>query len=225
MRTSWAGWSASSRTSRPVVLEALLAALAVERIAAPLASIVAALGHIGDPGTLARLFPLADHRSAEVRLAVAFAVATISPQPLAPEARTALIRLSRDTDPEVRDWATFGLGTLSDVDGPDVRAALLARAEDAHHEARAEALFGLAVRRDPRAVPHLIRALQSPLVGGLEVDAAAAAADPRLLPALLGASTFWRRGRGPPPSSHRPLLRNGIGPPSFHDDGAPLRPI
>jgi hypothetical protein len=30
----------------------------------------------------------------------------------------------------------------------------------------------------------LIRALQSPLVGGLEVDAAAAAADPRLLPAL-----------------------------------------
>jgi hypothetical protein len=30
----------------------------------------------------------------------------------------------------------------------------------------------------------LIRALQSPWVGGLEVDAAAAAADPRLLPAL-----------------------------------------
>ena len=119
-----------------------------------------------------------------MRLAVAFAVATVSPQPLAPEARTALIRLSRDVDPEVRDWATFGLGTLSDADGPDVRAALLARAEDAHHEARAEALFGLAVRHDPRAVPHLIRALQSPLVGGLEVDAAAVAADPRLLPAL-----------------------------------------
>ena len=33
-------------------------------------------------------------------------------------------------------------------------------------------------------MPHLIRALQSPAVGGLEVDAAAAAADPRLLPAL-----------------------------------------
>jgi len=166
------------------VLEALLAALAVERIAAPLASIVAALGHIGDPGTLRRMFSLADHENAEVRLAVAFALATVSPQPIAPETRTALIRLSRDSDPEVRDWATFGLGTLSDADGPDVRAALLDRAEDDHHEARAEALFGLAVRRDPRAVPHLIRALQSPLVGGLEVDAAAAAADPRLLPAL-----------------------------------------
>jgi HEAT repeat protein len=163
---------------------ALQAALSVETASAPLASIVAALGHIGDPCTLAQVFRLADDPSAEVRLAVAFAVATISPQPLAPEARGALIGLSSDIDPEVRDWATFGLGTLSDADGPDVRAALLARAEDAHHEARAEALFGLAVRHDPRAVPHLIRALRSPLVGGLEVDAAAAAADPRLLPAL-----------------------------------------
>jgi hypothetical protein len=170
--------------SGPVVGEALLAALAIEKAATARASIVAALGHLGDAGTLGRVFPLAADASAEVRLAVAFAVATISPQPLAPEARTALIRLSRDEDPEVRDWATFGLGTLSDDDGPEIRAALLARAEDAHHEARAEALFGLAVRRDPRAVPHLIRALRSPLVAGLELDAAAAAADPRLLPAL-----------------------------------------
>jgi HEAT repeat protein len=162
----------------------LSAALTVEQEPAPLASIVAALGHVGEPGTLGRVFPLADDPNPEVRLAVAFTVATVSPQPLESEGRVALIRLSRDADPEVRDWATFGLGTLSDADGPDVRAALLERTEDANHEARAEALFGLAVRHDPRAVPHLIRALQSPLVGGLEVDAAAAAADPRLLPAL-----------------------------------------
>jgi len=169
---------------RAAIIEALLAALAVEKAAAPTASIVAALGHLDDPGTLSFIFPFALHPNAEVRLAVAFAAATLSRQPLEPEARMALIRLSQDCDPEVRDWATFGLGTLSGADGPDVREALLARAEDAHHEARAEALFGLAVRRDPRAVPHLIRALQSSLVGGLEVDAAAAAGDPRLLPAL-----------------------------------------
>ena len=171
-------------TNRADIEAALLTALAVEKAAASTASIVAALGHVGDPNTLGVIFPLSLHPTAEVRLAVAFALATVSPQPLEPEARMALIRLSQDCDAEVRDWATFGLGTLSDADGPDVRAALLARAEDANHEARAEALFGLAVRRDPRAVPHLIRALQSPLVGGLEVDAAAAAGDPRLLPAL-----------------------------------------
>lgn len=170
--------------SKCAVQAAVVAAIAVEKSPGPLASILAALGHIGDAGPLGLVFLHAANPNAEVRLAVAFTVATISPQPLAPEARTTLIGLSRDKDPEVRDWATFGLGTLSDADGPDVRAALLARAEDAHHEARAEALFGLAVRHDPRAVPHLIRALQSPLVGGLEMDAAAAAADPRLLPAL-----------------------------------------
>jgi HEAT repeat protein len=169
---------------KPSMLPILMSALSVEADHAAVASMVAALGHIGDPGVLGGVFPLADHPAAAVRLAVAFTIATLSPQPLAPEARNALICLSRDCDPEVRDWATFGLGTLSDVDGPDVRAALLARAEDAYHDTRAEALFGLAVRRDPRAVPHLIRALQSPTVGGLEVDAAAAAADPRLLPAL-----------------------------------------
>jgi hypothetical protein len=170
--------------ARCVVLEALLRALDLETAAAPLASAVAALGHVGDAGALGRVFPLAVNESAEVRLAVAFAVATMSPQPPAREARAVLISLSRDANPEVRDWATFGLGTLSDADGPDVRAALLARAEDAYRETRAEALFGLAVRRDPRAVPHLIRALESLTVDGLEVDAAAAFADPRLLPAL-----------------------------------------
>jgi HEAT repeat protein len=170
--------------TRPVALVALLQSLELEKAAAPLASIVAALGHIGDAAALGRLFALAVHENPEVRLAVAFAVATISPQPLIAEARAALIRLSRDANPEVRDWATFGLGTLSSADGPDVRAALLARAEDAYQGTRAEALFGLAVRRDPRAVPHLIRALESPMAGGLEVEAAAAAADPRLLPAL-----------------------------------------
>jgi len=169
---------------RDTVVGSLLTAMSIERASGPKASIVAAIGHLDDPGCLCRVFPLAEDPAAEVRLAVAFTVATISPQPLAPEARTALIGLSRDADPEVRDWATFGLGTLSYADGPDVRAALLARADDANPEARAEALFGLAVRRDPRAVPHLIRALQSPMVGVLEVDAAAAAADPRLLPAL-----------------------------------------
>jgi HEAT repeat protein len=159
-------------------------ALAVERHPAPVASIVAALGHVGDPATLDLVYPLVAHASAEVRLAVAFAVATLSLQPIGPQSRTALIRLSRDPNSEVRDWATHALGTLSDADGPDVREALLARAQDDCREARAEALFGLAVRRDPRAVPHLIRALQSPHVRGLEVDAAAEAADPRLLPAL-----------------------------------------
>jgi HEAT repeat protein len=170
--------------ARPAILDALLERLAVETDPGAVASVVAALGHAADPAPLPLVVGLAGHEDAAVRLAVAFAVATIGPQPLPHDARRALIALSGDAVPEVRDWATFGLGTLSADDGPDVRAALLARAHDTCRTARAEALFGLAVRRDPRAVPHLIRALESPSVGGLELDAAAEAADPRLLPAL-----------------------------------------
>jgi HEAT repeat protein len=170
--------------ARPAALTALQAALSSETDACAMASMVAALGHVGAPEALGRIIQLAGNPDAGVRLAVAFAVATLSPQPLSRDVRFALIKLSGDSEPEVRDWATFGLGTLSNDDGPDVRAALLARAEDPYHTTRAEALFGLAVRRDPRAVPHLIRALESPAVVGLELDAAAEARDPRLLPAL-----------------------------------------
>jgi HEAT repeat protein len=162
----------------------LLPALQNECAPHAIASMVAALGHVGDANALPQVIPLARHPDAGVRLAVAFAVTTISPRPLSDEVKLGLIRLSRDEDPEVRDWATFGLGTLSIEESPEVTAALLARASDPYHEARAEALFGLAVRRDPRAVPHLIRALASAQVQGREVDAAAEAADPRLLPAL-----------------------------------------
>ena len=171
-------------STREAVVDALYAALRVECVDTTIASLVAAIGHVCDGPGLALVLPFADHTCAEVRLAVAFAVATIGPELATPGARDVLIRLSRDEECEVRDWATFGLGTLTAADGPEVRAALLARAEDSSPQTRAEALFGLAVRRDPRAVPHLIRALSSPHVGQLEVDAAAAAADPRLLPAL-----------------------------------------
>jgi HEAT repeat protein len=66
---------------RAAVLDALLAALVIEKVSAARASIVAALGHVGDPGTLGRVFPLADDPDPAVRLAVALTVATISPQP------------------------------------------------------------------------------------------------------------------------------------------------
>jgi hypothetical protein len=147
--------------ARPTALETLLSTLSSERDPDCLASILAALGHVGYASVLERVIPYANHPQAAVRLAVAFAIATIGSDPLGPACRRAMIGLSRDKDPEVRDWATFGLGTLSSEDGPEIREALLERAEDAYHDARAEALFGLAVRRDPRAVPHLIRALQA----------------------------------------------------------------
>ncbi|MGW0576643.1 HEAT repeat domain-containing protein [Streptomyces sp. NPDC002920] len=67
----------------------------------------------------------------------------------------ALIRLTQDAAPDVRDQATFAPGTPAPTDGPAVRAAPRARLDDSDPDTREEAVRGLALRRDPRAVPLL----------------------------------------------------------------------
>jgi HEAT repeat protein len=55
-----------------------------------------------------------------------------------------LAKLTADEDEEVRDWATFGLGVLGDIDTVEIREALAARLSDANDDAREEAVVGLA---------------------------------------------------------------------------------
>ena len=77
------------------------------------------------------------------------------------ETTQTLIDLMEDQADEVRDWATFGLGTLSDVDGPEVREALRKRLDDSFGEARDEAICGLARRRETLALQILLERLES----------------------------------------------------------------
>jgi HEAT repeat protein len=69
--------------------------------------------------------------------------------------------MSRDTDNNVRDWATFALGTLFDADTPEIRDALFDRVADPHDDTRSEALVGLARRSDPRVTDGLKTELAS----------------------------------------------------------------
>jgi HEAT repeat protein len=64
--------------------------------------------------------------------------------------------LAQDTDEHVRDWATFGLGVLGQVDSPEIREALVTRLSDTNLDVREEALVGLAKRKDRKAIPALI---------------------------------------------------------------------
>ena len=59
-----------------------------------------------------------------------------------------LIRLSEDRRSHIRDWATFAIGELSDLDNDEIRRALYARCTDRHHDTRMEAISGLARRKD-----------------------------------------------------------------------------
>ncbi|MFF7457705.1 HEAT repeat domain-containing protein [Kitasatospora sp. NPDC008115] len=166
---------------------ALLGLAGPERDGSVLARLAEALGRAGDGRAVPVLVELAGHPEAAVRAEAAFALhldgaATASPD--APGVR-ALIGLTRDPDPVVRDRATFTLGFLCEADGPEVRAALWERTGDEYQDAREEGVRGLARRRDPRAVP-LLRGLLADPDGAhvLTFGAAEILGAPELLPLL-----------------------------------------
>lgn len=109
-----------------------------------------------------------------------------------------LLRLMADEDADVRDWATFGLGSMNEVDSSEIREALVNRLDDPNATVAAEALVGLARRGDQRAVDYLLR--MQPLTvddaNTLEyealVEAGITTGDPRLLPLLESINAGWR---------------------------------
>jgi methionyl-tRNA formyltransferase len=128
-------------------------AAALERLAASerepevLAALAHAFGNLGEPYGLEILLRLRAHPDARVRDGVATALAGRRD----PGAVAALMELTADEEPEVRDWATFALGTLVAQDTPELRDALAGRLADEDADTRVEAVHGLAMRGDLRA--------------------------------------------------------------------------
>jgi len=153
-----------------------------------LGSIGAANCDLSDPRLAVLMLPFQSYPSADLRLAVVHAIMCGSGDAI----RQAMIALSADPDDDVRNWATFGLGSVmtdvaeAPIDGDDVREALFARAEDPHPETRAEAVLGLARRHDSRAFDLVTRALgERPIRWDHYLEAAEALGDPRLREQLL----------------------------------------
>ena len=161
--------------------KAILGLLAGEQSPAVLHSIGVALGHIGDRRAVSALLPLKAHPDSGVRFGVVLGLSPHSE----PAAIDGLIQLSNDPDDDVRNWATFGLGSMTGVDTAAVRQALVARLGESNDEIRGEALNGLAQRRDQSVLEPLRRELTARPVGVLAVEAAESRADPSLLPLLL----------------------------------------
>ena len=157
-----------------------------------LQAIAMAFGHLNNPRCIELLAPLKNHPAIIVRWGVAHGISRHND----PTAIQTLIELSADEDDEIRDWATFGLGSLIDADTPEIRDALWARCSDTFEDARAEALAGLARRKDPRVAELLLHELAGEQVDIMIIDAATEFADPVLLPALMKLKVRWPLERG-----------------------------
>ena len=145
-----------------------------------------ALGYQTGDRAAEMLIPLATHEDSDVRFKVAMGLPAAFDEDNPDDSIiTALIGMTSDEDEDVRDWATFGLGTvLASVDTAELRAALWARAEDEHSDTRNEALAGLAYRYDADVVPRLVLELEAEDPDPNAVQAASILGDPRALAAL-----------------------------------------
>lgn len=179
-------------------VDLLLAMLDHEQEVIVLDAIGTGLGHLSDPRGIEPMSAFRDHPSAIVRHAVAFAMLCHDDD----RAVTTLLGLMTDLDSDVRDWATFGIGSQIERDTPEIREALAARLMDADADTRVEAIGGLAARGDLRALEPLLEMREH--FEGLTVDEALcdlarATGDPRLRDELERHVTAWRRKhRGKP---------------------------
>ncbi len=128
----------------------------------------------------AALAELAAHTSAEVRFGVVHGLSGLDE----PQGVAALIVLSADADPDVRNWATFAIGSLSTMDGASVRDALAQRLVDPDEEVAGEALVGLAMRHDDRVRPTIKASLDSTAPSLFAVRGAEGLGDASLIPLL-----------------------------------------
>lgn len=122
-----------------------------------LSSVIAALGHLKNPAAIPLILPFSYHPDRDVRFDLAFALGCFADDE---RAVSTLLKLMADKDSEVRDWATFGLGDLSDFDSPKIREALFKNLSDEDEDVREEAMVGLAKRKDQRALSEVIDALE-----------------------------------------------------------------
>lgn len=125
----------------------------------PLESAISALGHLDNPAAVPVIAAFHGHPSSDIRFSVACSLGSFPNDDLSVET---LLLLMEDSDEDVRDWATFGLGVQGDQDSPKIREALYRRLSDANEDVREEAMVGLGKRKDQRVLPSLFAAVNGP---------------------------------------------------------------
>ena len=140
-----------------VCVKLLLDALNRETSPQVPSAICNAVGHYKSADAIGPLAKLQSHSDENVRLAVVHGLSCQDDS----IAVASLISLSVDSNRDVRNWATFGLGSMTSVDSGALREALLERTNEPDDEISGEALVGLALRGDTRVAVPLLEAINA----------------------------------------------------------------
>jgi len=175
------------RTFPTQCLSILLGMLDHEADTDVLQAILVALGHLKEPDAIEPASRYRKHPDPDVRHGVVLALTGHVDQ----RAVDWLIELSQDEEAHVRDWATFALSQMIDLDTPVIREALAARLEDADYDTRCEAIIGLATRGDRSVISIISKELASDCVGSLVVEAAGMIPDTQFYPLLIALRQWW----------------------------------
>lgn len=114
-----------------------------------LSAILYAIGHNNqhlDARQISSIALFKCHPDKSIRSGVVYALLGVDKE----EAINILIELSADKVADIRNWATFGIGSQIEKTSEEIIDALWNRINDKDEDTRLEAISGLAIRKDPR---------------------------------------------------------------------------
>ena len=129
---------------------------------------------------VSKLVEFKDSKNTDVRYSLVSALSGIAN----PKAIETLIELSEDKFSSIRNWATFGIGTLSEENNDRIINALWKRTKDKHQETKLEAIVGLANRKEVAVKEQIISELKNGKYTTLLFDAITELNDKELIPYL-----------------------------------------
>lgn len=123
-------------------------------------SILHAIGHNNEDlkrTQISKLVEFKNHRYSSVRYSLVHALSGVESE-LAIET---LIELSGDKNTDIRDWATFAIGSQIEINSSEIIHALWDRINDEDEKTRHEAIAGLSKRKDSRVKEILKKELEN----------------------------------------------------------------
>jgi hypothetical protein len=146
-------------------------------------SLLHAIGHNNEKLTkkqISKLIEFKNHKNKDVRYSLVSALPSVDNLKVI----ETLIELSEDKFSAIRNWATFGIGTLNEVTNDRILKALWNRTKDKHQETRFEAIKGLANRKQVAVKEQIINELKGGKYTILLFDAIIELNDKEFIPYL-----------------------------------------